>query len=85
MDIEFIIKRSFVYSVLIAFIVGIYSLIILIPQVFFGDIIGLRWLFAIVGAGLISIGFIPLETAFTEFTDNYFFKAKYFSECFSLS
>ncbi|MFH1710340.1 MAG: hypothetical protein ABH860_04625, partial [bacterium] len=77
MDIEFVIKRSFVYSILVALIVGLYSLIIFISQVFFGNIIGFRWLLALIGAALIAIGFKPLETAFTNFTDKYFFKGKY--------
>jgi signal transduction histidine kinase len=77
MDIEFVIKRSFIYSTLTALIVGLYSLVIFIAQVLFGNIAGLHWLFAFVGAGLIAVGFKPLETAFTQFTDNYFFKAKY--------
>jgi len=77
MDIEFVIKRSFVYSVLVALIVGVYSLIIFISQEFFGSIIGMRWLLAILGSGLIAIGFKPLEIAFTNFTDKYFFRKKY--------
>ena len=77
MDIEVVIKRGFVYSALIALIVGIYTLTVFVSQEIFGNIIGLKWLLAIIGSALIAVGFKPLEIAFTNFTDKYFFKAKY--------
>ncbi len=77
MDIEFVIKRSFVYSVLTALIIGIYTLIIFVSQEFFGNLIGIRWVLTLLGSAMIAIGFKPLETAFTNFTDKYFFQGKY--------
>jgi signal transduction histidine kinase len=77
MDIEFVIKRSFVYSILTALIIGVYTLIIFVSQELFANLFGLRWLLILIGSALIAIGFKPLETAFTIFTDKFFFKKKY--------
>lgn len=77
MDIEVVIKRSFVFTALTALIVGVYALGTFVLQDIFGNLIGLKWLLAVIGSALIAVGFKPLETAFTNFTDRYFFKAKY--------
>jgi signal transduction histidine kinase len=77
LDIEIVIKRTAVYSALAALIVGIYSLVIFVSQELFTSLIGLRWLLTLLGAVAIAIGFKPLETAFTNFTDKYFFRKKY--------
>jgi signal transduction histidine kinase len=77
MDIEFVIKRSFVYSVLTGLIIGVYTLIIFVSQELFANLIGLRWLLILIGSSMIAVGFKPLETAFTNFSDKYFFQGKY--------
>ncbi len=77
MDIEVVIKRSFVYSVLVALIVGVYALGTFALQEIFGNMIGFKWLLATIGAAIIAIGFRPLEILFTDLSDRYFFKKKY--------
>ena len=77
MDIEVVIKRSIVYSVLTALIIGVYTLVIFASQELFANFLGLRWLLIFIGSALIAIGFKPLEMMFTNLTDKFFFQRKY--------
>lgn len=78
MDIEILIKKGIVYSALVAVIIGLYSALLLIIQQLFQSTIGVnQWLATVITAICIAAGFKPLETAFTNFTDKYFFKKKY--------
>jgi signal transduction histidine kinase len=78
MDIEIIIKKGIIYSILMATIVGIYSFLIFISQNIFQSTLGInQWLAAILTAFAIAIGYKPLETVVTDLTNQYFFKKKY--------
>jgi len=78
MDIEVVIKKGIVYSVLMAFIIGIYSLLIFVGQNIFQTALGInQWLATIITAFAIAIGYKPLETFITDLTNQYFFKKKY--------
>jgi len=78
MDIEVVIKRGLVYSVLMAAIIGIYSLLMFIGQNIFQTAFGInQWIAAIITAFLIAVGYKPLETFITDFTNQYFFRKKY--------
>jgi signal transduction histidine kinase len=78
MDIEILIKKGIVYSALVAVIIGVYSALLLVIQQLFQSTIGInQWLATVITAICIAAGFKPLENAFTNFTDKYFFKKKY--------
>ena len=78
MDIEIIIKKGILYSVLMIAIVAEYSLLILVGQYIFQSALGVNQFIAtIVTAFVIAIGYKPLETFVTEITNEYFFKKKY--------
>jgi len=78
MDIEVIIKKGIVYSTLMAFIVGIYSLLIFIGQNIFQTALGInQWIATIITALVIAVGYKPLETFVTDLTNQYFFRKKY--------
>ena len=76
MDIELLIKRSFVYTMLIAAIVSSYSMIALVAGLFLGGDIS-PVVAAIMQGLLIAIGFKPLESYLSQITDRYFYKARY--------
>ncbi|MFC1595902.1 ATP-binding protein [Candidatus Margulisiibacteriota bacterium] len=76
MDIELIIKRSFVYSILVAVITGIFS----INAYIIGLVLtGARrtLLAALIQAVILAFGFKPLEAYLSRITDRIFFKGKY--------
>ncbi len=78
MDIEIIIKKGILYSVLMVAIVAEYSLLLLVGQYIFQSALGVNQFFAtVVTAFVIAIGYKPLETFVTEVTNEYFFKKKY--------
>jgi C4-dicarboxylate-specific signal transduction histidine kinase len=78
MDIEIIIKKGFIYSILMAAIIGIYSLLMFIGQNIFQAAFGInQWIATIVTAFVIAVGYKPLESFLTDFTNQYFFRKKY--------
>ena len=78
MDIEVIIKKGVIYSVLMAAIIGIYSLLIFIGQNFFQTTLRVnQWIATIITAFVIAVGYKPLETFITDLTNQYFFRKKY--------
>lgn len=75
LDIDFVLRKSFVYSVLIALISLLYLLTIFLLEKFAQGVFGYRSLtisiFTAFGFGLI---FMPLRRRIQHFTDRYFFK-----------
>lgn len=78
MDIEFVIKKGFVFSVLTASIIGIYSFLLFLGQNIFQSTLGVnQWIAAILTALAIAVGYQPLENIITNLTNQYFFRKKY--------
>jgi signal transduction histidine kinase len=78
MDIDIIITKSILYSVLMVAIIAEYSLLIFVGQYFFQAALGANQLFAtVITAFAIALGYKPLENFVTEATNQYFFKKKY--------
>ena len=77
LDIEVVIKRGFVYSVLIASITAVYALGVFVATQLFQRFGISPWLLAILGAVAVAVGFKPLENFITEHTDRIFFRKKY--------
>jgi len=78
MDIEVIIKKGFIYSVLMAVIIGVYSFLIFFGKNVFQTTLGInQWVATIITAFVIAVGYKPLETYITNITDKYFFRKKY--------
>jgi len=78
MDIEVIIKKGIIYSILMATIIGVYSFLIFLGQNIFQATLGMnQWMAAILTAFAIAIGYKPLETFITNLTNQYFFQKKY--------
>lgn len=79
-DIRVIIRRTVVYSGLLAFTLGTYSLVIFVFTAAFGggNAFEPRTFFSnAIAAILIAIGFQPLQRWLTKATDKYLFKAEY--------
>jgi nitrogen-specific signal transduction histidine kinase len=78
LDIEIVIKKGIIFSVLMAFIIGIYSFLIFLGQNTFQSTLGInQWLATIITAFIIAIGYKPLEDHITDITNHYFFRKKY--------
>jgi signal transduction histidine kinase len=78
MDIEIIIKKGLIYSILMASIIGIYSFLIFLGKNLFQTALGTnQWIATIITAFVIAVGYKPLETFVTDLTNQYFFKKKY--------
>lgn len=78
MDIEVVIKKGIVYSILMAVIIGIYSFLIFVGQNIFQATLGInQWVAAVLTAFAIALGYKPLETFVTDLTSQYFFRKKY--------
>ncbi len=76
MDIRIVIKRSVVYSLLIACITATYLVIVLMMEKWFQGVFGYRSIFAtVVVAFLIAIFFNPLRTRIQAFVDRALFRA----------
>ena len=78
LDIEIVIKRTAVYSILTALLTGLFVSLILIGQQLFGGITGYNsfWV-GILAAFTISLIFQPLRTKIQRGIDGLFFKGKY--------
>ena len=78
MDIEIIIKKGILYSVLMVAIIAEYSLLIFVGQYISQAALGANQLIAtIITAFAIALGYKPLENFVTEATNQYFFKKQY--------
>jgi signal transduction histidine kinase len=76
MDIRIVIRRSLVYSLLVACITGLYLVMVLIMERWFQGFFGYRSVFATaLVAFLIAIFFNPLRTCIQAFVDRALFKA----------
>jgi len=75
MDIRIILRRSLVYSLLVACITATYLVMVLVMEHWFQGFFGYRSLVAtsIVGFA-IALGFVPLKNAVQVFVDRYFFR-----------
>ncbi|MFA5929003.1 MAG: GAF domain-containing protein, partial [Candidatus Margulisiibacteriota bacterium] len=76
MDIDIIIKRSFVYSLLIAVITALYSINAFVLGLILGGPNG-TVAAVLVQAVLVAVGFKPLESYLSHLTDRFFFAKKY--------
>ena len=79
-DIKVIIRRTVVYSVLLAFVLGVYSAVVFASASILGgtaDINRSTMIPNLIAAILIAIGFEPLRKFLTRVTDKYLFKQAY--------
>lgn len=75
MDINIVIRKGLVYSVLIAVFTIVYLCIVILIERLFQGIIGYQSIFvSLISASLIAIFFIPLRNGIQRFLDNRFFK-----------
>ncbi len=75
LDIDIIIRRSFVYSLLIFVLTFIYLSVILISEYIFRSYFGYRSIFvAIIASLVVAIAFNPLRSRIQKILDKYFFK-----------
>ena len=71
-----IIKRSLIYSSFLATLVGIFSIIVILTEKIFQNIVGYKTIFgSIISAIIITIIFNPLRNKIQHLVDKYFFKA----------
>ncbi|MCX5751667.1 MAG: ATP-binding protein [Candidatus Saganbacteria bacterium] len=78
MDIDIILRKSIIYSLLIAIVMGVYGAVVFGLQTAFQGVWGgSPWLSSLIVAILIAIGYRPLENLITNTTDRFFFKKKY--------
>ncbi len=74
-DIDIVIKRSFVYSLLISIITFLYLLLILISEFFFRSFFGYQSIIiAVVMSSVVAATFNPLRLRIQKFLDKHFFK-----------
>ncbi len=79
-DIRIIIKRTVVYSGLLLFTLGVYSMVIFFFSTIFGgnQVFEFKTFLAnLVAAAFIAIGFEPIRRYLTKVTDKYLFKGEY--------
>lgn len=78
LDIEIVIKRTAVYSVLTALLTGVFVSLILVSNQFFGGLIGYNSIWpGIIGAFVIALLFQPLRDKVQLVVDNIFFRKRY--------
>ena len=78
MDIDIVIRKSIIYSVLITVIIALYSTLLLILQHLFQSTTRVnQWTATIITAFAIAVGYKPLETAIESLTNRVFFRRKY--------
>lgn len=79
-DIKVIIRRTVVYSILLAFVLGIYSTVIFVSASVLGNPTNMgrtTTITNLIAAILIAVGFEPLRKYLTKITDQYLFKQAY--------
>jgi len=75
LDIEIVIRKSFIYTTLIGLITTLYVFAVFITERLFGQVLGYKSLFVnIITVLLIAILFQPLKNKIQLFVDKYFFK-----------
>ena len=78
LDIEIIIKRSVVFTILVALVTATYAALVVSLGGVFQHLFGQEQLpIALLSGVLIAIGFRPLRELLTNFTDRYFFQKSY--------
>ncbi len=78
MNIEVIIRRTAVFAGLFTFVYGVFTVISVLGQDFFRDVLGLgRWASLIPTVLIITFSLRPLENFLTEITEKYLFQKKY--------
>lgn len=80
MDIEIIVKKSFIYSSIIIMATTVYGLIIFSGQLFFREYYNYEiyeWVSIVIASIIVAIGGVKLKEYFDLKTDQIFFKGKY--------
>lgn len=78
MDIEVVIKKGVVYSMLTALLTGLFVSLILVGEYIFRDMTGYSSLWAgIIGAFVIALAFQPLRDNIQRVVDKFFFRERY--------
>jgi signal transduction histidine kinase len=78
MDIELVVKRSFVYTLLSASIIGIYIVLVYMSSILFSFLLGTELNFVNLLAVLITaLSFNPLRNRLNRFADRVFYREKY--------
>ncbi len=78
LDIEVVIKRGLVYSLLTAFLTGLFVSLILIGDQVFRGLIGFSSIWAgVIGAFVVALIFQPLRDSIQEAVDRTFFRTRY--------
>lgn len=78
MDIQVIIRRTLVFTGLVAFVLGVYSFGLFVTQEFLTAYFGFKWeMAAVISILLIVIGYEPMRGFLIRTTDKYFFQKKY--------
>ncbi len=76
MDINVILKRTIIYSVLLMMALSFYASLIMLSQGFFQNTFGSN-VSIVLGALLMALGFEPLRKTFQRLTEKIFFKGEY--------
>ena len=83
-DIRIIIKRTVVYSALLAFVLSTYAAVLFLFSTLFGGAVSLPTTSALIAnllaAILIALGFGPLNKWLSQFTDKFLFRGEYDSD-----
>jgi len=75
LNIELVVRKSLIYSILIAFITSVYLVVVLLAERIFQGLIGYKSIIVSLSAAfLIALFFIPLRNKIQHFVDKYFFK-----------
>lgn len=78
MDIQVVIRRTLVFTGLVAFVLGVYSFGLFVTQEFLTVYFGFKWeMAAVISILLIVIGYEPMRGFLIRTTDKYFFQKKY--------
>lgn len=77
LDLEIIIKRTSLYLLLVAFITGIYTFLLMLPQKIFGMKEDHSFLLMLLSAGLIAFTLQPLRDWLDRVTDRIFYQKRY--------
>ncbi len=78
LDIEVIVKRVAVFAGLFAFVYGIFTIVTIIGQKTFKDIVGWNeWIATVPTVLIITVSLRPLENILTNITERFLFQKKY--------